>query len=40
MEQVYSGNLNGIRDHPGSVQVSAKLILKCIETGHEDVEWV
>jgi hypothetical protein len=29
MEQIYSGNLIGIRDHLVDIHVSAKLILKC-----------
>jgi len=30
MEQVHSGNLNGIKDNLGYVSVSAKLILKWV----------
>jgi len=30
MEQVHSGNLNGIRDYLGDVNISAKVILKCV----------
>jgi hypothetical protein len=30
VQQVLSGNLNGITDHLGDVNISAKLILNCV----------